>query len=91
LRVLGRGHVDESETAGAAREFIEDQIDCGDRATFGEEILKLTRGRGERQIADVKFAGHGRDSRRSFSPAVPAFRVSESSLNYNPLIDDSPC
>jgi hypothetical protein len=53
LRFFGRGHADKRETAGAAREFVEDQVDSGNGAGLGEQVLEVLRGGGKRQIAHV--------------------------------------
>ena len=50
---LAGGHADKGEAARAAREFVEDQVNGGDGAGLGKQVLEVLRGGGERNVAHV--------------------------------------
>src|ERR1017187_5673667 len=47
LRLGGSRHLHEGESARTAGEFVENQVDAGDRAHLTEEVLEVLRGGGK--------------------------------------------
>src|SRR5579884_85891 len=75
LGVLACRHGDEGETARAAGEFVEDQVNGGNAAGLREQVLKVLGGGGKRDVPHVELCVHLLDSPALFLP-VPDYRVS---------------
>src|SRR4030095_11485199 len=62
LRIVIRRHLDERETARAAGVAIAHDFDSFEMARLGEQILKILLIRIVRNVADVEFSTHFKDS-----------------------------